>query len=298
MPIKMNLPDKKFPMKWFHGEEPTTEFFEALNGIEVKLMYYPSIGDILGYAAPMGLATWESRPRDDYTTTQRHEYLIELFSGKTLPTVMETINFVFLISYIDLVDVTHLIRHRTMSFSAHCTGDRDQRHDAAMVKPSIMHSCFYSEYRNLVQACKKLYADMVDSEYISVLDARTILPRCLENHYYARVNLKDFIHFLHQRLDRQIQPESDNIIALRMLIEVGKRYPEIYKVIDLDAPDQWFVKTAQTDHSSNLYMPEIPRNDIFDYKPQWFVYKKQRKEMLGGNIFTALWEALRQEARI
>lgn len=181
-----------------------------------------------------------------------------------------------------------------MSFSAHCTGDRDLRMDEALVKPSILESNFYHRMRKHVQEAKELYADMVDSG-IPMVDARTILPRNFENHYYLKVDLNSFIGFLRQRLDRQIQPESDNILAMRMLIEVAKIYPEIKQAIDLDKPDAFYCKTAPTDHASNLYEPEFPRNDVFDWKPQWFIYKKERSEMPGGDVFMNLWSKLRKE---
>lgn len=289
MPLNNELPDKKFPMKLYFNEEPTTDFVHHLNNIRVKLIDYPSMLSLSEYAPQFGLATWEARPRE-YTVDERVEFLHRMFNSEVLPTVLETVGLTFSISNLDAIDVTHLIRHRTMSFSAHCTGDRDQRHDSALVKASIHQSKYYEEYMHIVKKAKKLYADMVDHD-ISILDARTILPKCMENHYYARVNLKDFMAFLHQRLDRQIQPESDNIIALKMLIEVAKVYPVKF---DLDKPDMWYVKTAQTDHSSNLYMPEH-RNDVFEYKQQWFVYPRRRSEMPGGAVFTTLWNKLRRE---
>lgn len=168
--------------------------------------------------------------------------------------------------------------------------------DSAMIKPSMYQNQYL---RNKIMAhiddSKKLYIEMLDYEGVSILDARTILPRCLENHYYVKTDLKSFIGFLHQRLDRQIQPESDNILAMRMLIEVAKVLPEIKYAIDLDRPDAHYVKTAQTDHSSNMYMPEKPRNDVFNYKEQWFINKKQRSEMKGGEVFINLWNKLRKE---
>lgn len=296
MPIKNDLPDKNFPVEFKHGKDPETKFLEHLNNIKVKLIDFPTMGQLMRYIPEYSLATWEDMPRDDYTAIERLECVQDLLEGKLLPTAMETVGLTFLISNIDLVDVTHLIRHRTMSFSAHCTGDRDQRYDDCLVKPSIYHSAdYYARYEKIVNDAIQLYAEMVDSGDISILDARTILPRSMANHYYARVNLKDFLHFLRQRLDRQIQPESDNIVALKMFIEVCKKLPVLKHHIDLNAPDMWYVKTAQTDHSSNLYMPEIPRNDIFDYKKQWFIYPKQRHEMPGGWVFLELWHKLVKE---
>ena len=295
MPINNDLPNKTFPMEFKWDQEPVTHFMEHLNSITVKLIDGPTVEQLMRYIPELALATWEDHPRSDYTEEERRKCIEDLLDGKLLPTAMETIGFTFLVSNIDLVDVTHLIRHRTMSFSAHCTGDRDQRFDECLVKPSIINSIHLRRFTKIVEDAKQLYADMVDSEEISILDARTILPRALTNHYYARVNMKDFIHFLHQRLDRQIQPESDNIIALRMLLEVERRLPGFKRVVDLDKPDSWYVKTAQTDHSSNLYMPEKPRNDIFDHKEQWFVYPRERKYMNGGWVFVELWDRLVKE---
>lgn len=296
MPINNDLPDKTFPMEFKHGQLPKTEFLPHLENIVVKMVDYPRRENVMQYIPELALATWEDDPRSDYSKEVREQTVKDLFNFKLLPTAMETMGFTFLISNIDLVDVTHLIRHRTMSFSAHCTGDRDQRFDEMLVKPSIEESKYYRQFCSIVEDAMNLYAEMVDDpdQDISILDARTILPRGMTNHYYARVNLKDLIHYLGQRLDRQIQPESDNIIALRMLIEVAKVYPEIKDTVDLDKPDMWYIKTAQTDHSSNLYMPE-ERNDIFDHKKQWFVYKKKRSEMSGGHRFVTLWNELVKE---
>ena len=293
MPINKDLPLKNYPftIKW--DEKATTKFINALDGIRVDLVDCPTREQLKSYIPSYSQATWEDKPRNDYTEKEREDCIRDLFQFKVLPTAHETVNFTFLISNIDLIDVTHLIRHRTMSFSAHCTGDRDLRHDDVLIKPSIEESPYAEDYKSLVRQCKDLYAMMVDDMGISICDARTILPRSSVNHYYARVNLRDFVGFLKQRLDRQIQPESDNIIALKMLIEVAKVFPEIKYSIDLYAPDQWFIKTAPLDKSTNLYQPE-PRNNIFDWHPQWFIYPRQREEMTGGQQFMELWEPLVQ----
>lgn len=292
MPINEDLPDKIFPMKFKWGEEPTTSYLSALSAIKVSMMDWPDRESVLNYLPEYALATWEDKPTTKYTIEQRQEALEKVFKGEVLPTASETMGFTFLVSNIDLIDVTHLIRHRNFSFSAHCTGDRDQRHDDCLVKPSIRNDTdIYREYVELVYKCKKLYSKMVDSKKISILDARTILPRSMANHYYLKCNLRDLIAFFRQRLDKQIQPESDNIIAMKMLVEVASEYPEIKYAVDPDAPDHWFIKTAQQEHSSNLYQPE-EKNDIFEWKPQWFVYPRQRSEMSGGLRFKEMWDSL------
>jgi len=294
MPSNNDLPDKKFPMVFKWNEGPHTKFMEALNAIRVESVDSPDRFKVLAYLPRYSLATSEDHPVDGYTGVEQQKALDDLFAFKLLPSAMETIRFTFLISNIDLVDVTHLIRHRTMSFSAHCSGDRDMRHDDVMMKASILNSEFKHRYRELLKEAKDLYSDMIDSKDISLVDARTCLPRSLANHYYASVSLKDLIPYFKQRLDRQIQPESDNVVALRMLIEVAKVFPEIGRLIDLEAPDMYYINTCPTDHSTNLYEPEL-KNDLFDWKEQWFIYPKTRADMAGGHVFMKLWEELSQE---
>jgi thymidylate synthase ThyX len=295
MPINNDLPDLKNPVPNRRHEKPRSEFKNHLDKIEVKLLNSPTVDDLLDYIPRWCLATWSDKPHDAYTTQEKWKVIEDLFEGKVLPSALETIGFVFLVSNIDLVDVTHLLRHRTMSFSAICSADRDLRHDDILVKPSIAcHKDFYKRYQKIVRDAKQLYADMVDYDDISMLDARTVLPRCMEHHYYCRVNFKDLLNFVRQRIDRQIQPESDNIVALKMWIEVCKVFPFAKGLVDLDAPDQFYCKVAPTGRSSNIYMPEVPRNDIFEYKYNWFIYKRQRWQMLGGHVFVRIWKALRK----
>lgn len=295
MPINNDLPDldSPVPMKW--NEDPRTIFIPNLKFLEVKLLSAPTLQELHSYIPAWGTATWNDKPHDNFTQEEREAVVQDMLDGKILPSSLETVGLVFLISNIDLVDVTHLIRHRTMSFSAICTGDRDLRHDDCLVKPAIeANSAFCERYEQIVLDSKQLYADMVDSKMISILDARTVLPRSLEHHYYARVNLKDALNFIKQRSDRQIDPESNNIMALKMWIEIVKQYPPIKHLLDFSKPDFWYVHTAPTGRSSNMYMPE-ERNDVFDYKPEWFVYKNKRSEMCGGQVFVELWNLLIEE---
>lgn len=295
MPKKDNLPKKKVPMKMKWGEHPKTEYKNALESIHVELVECTDPYLFRKMAPRIAYATWEDRPKASYTLEEQDKAVRDVFSGKVLPTASEMLQFVFLISNIDVIDVTHLIRHRSFSFSAHCTGDRDIRHDSCVVKSSIINNLeFYFRYMDIVNSAKKLYADMVDSKEVSFVDARTILPKSLVNHYYVRCNLKDFISFLKQRLDTQIQPESDNIIALKMLIEVAKRYPQIRLAINLDEPNWWYIKTSQEELSTNIYPPEN-KNDKFDWSPDWFIYDRKRSEMPGGHVFVEIWNKLREQ---
>jgi len=200
---------------------------------------------------------------------------------KALPTALETLDFTFRVEGIDLQLVTHLIRHRTMSFSAQCTGDRWQSHSAALVPGPIQNSPeLYERWKRHVEEGKKLYCDMIDSRKISIMDARTILPRCIETHYYARVLLKDLLSFLRQRFDKQIQPTTDNVVAYQMFLAVARIFPEITSCVNPHAASRHYVATARTGKATNLYWPDED-SDKFDWHPEDFIYQGTRDTVNG-----------------
>lgn len=297
MPINNNLPPVKLPVDSKFNEEPTTKYLEQLNNIDVTLLSAPSYTELLSYIPEFSTATWRDKPDKVYTNEEAKDLVTALFNGYLLPTALETVSLTFRIDNMDLIDVTHLIRHRTLSFSAQCTADRDMRHDDAVVKPSIIDTEYYEQYQRIVYAAKVLYADMVDSKNISILDARTILPRCLSSFYYARGNLKDILQFIRTRLDEQIQPESDNIIAMKMLLAIVRQYPELKGSCKIGGRDEWYIKTARSGRNSNIYMPK-PENDVFEYNEDDFLYKKCRNKFYGSETYEQLKHEIMREIEL
>lgn len=285
MPKNESLTPVTFPMPLRFDEEPTTEFKNDLKALKVELIDWPDTIRSREMVYQFVNATWEDEPgaHDPNDVPKWHLFksLEMALNFKALPTVLETLDFTFRISGIDTQTVTHLIRHRAGSYSAQCTGDRWQSHAAALVPGPIQNSPeFYDRWKKHVEAGKELYCDMINSRKISIMDARTILPKCLETHYYVRFCLKDVVAFIQQRIDRAIQPAVDNLMAYYMAIEVAKLFPEITTVIDFDAPSKHFIATARTGKATNLYQPE-PHNDKFEWHSKDFIYEGQRDEING-----------------
>lgn len=293
MPRNNNLEPVKLPMNQRFGEKPTTEFKNNLDSIRVELLHAPSMDDLRRYLPSFANATWSELP-DDYDLipeVEKDKYIRDVFLGKTLPTALETITLNFRISGISLQEVTHIIRYRNASFSADCSGDKWWTHKAALVPNSIENSNgvswmdggkhdFYTRYKEIVEMAKELYCDMIDSKKISIMDARYILPRCLETFYYMTISLKDALHFIRQRIDKQIQPETDNVIAYQMYCEILRRYPVAYGIIDIHAPSLFYVKMARTGKATNLYFPDED-SDLFDWNENDFIYQCERGAMNG-----------------
>ncbi len=276
----------KTKLKW--NEQPETKYVNQLDEIKVTILNAPTMNDLIGYIPEFVMATWEDRPGQTEFDREEAEEIIDLmFRGKTLPTALETVRITFRVDGLDLIDVTHLIRHRVFSFSAQCTGDRDMRLDDCMVKPAILDSAYMSRYKTIVDDAKELYADMVDGNQVSIFDARTILPRSLSSFYYVSGNIKDIIGFIQTRKDEAIQPESDNVFAIRLYQELVKIYPVLSEIIKFGSRDEFWVKTAAAGHSTLCYHPKL--NNLFPgCETLSYIYDKTRDDFPGEETYSSI----------
>ena len=291
MPVNNTLPHHQLLVNLKTGEKADPKFVNNLEMIDVKLLSIPSQNDLMSYIPEFASGTWEDNPKQDFSKVEREKVLKDLFDGYILPTALETIKITFLIEGMDLVDVCHVIRHRTMGFSASGTGDRDCRHDNVLLKPSIIGSKYEEKIKKHISGLMKIYGEMYDDPDIPVLDPRTILPRNTSNYYYVTADLKAIMHFIGQRKDESIEPETMNVIAMKLWIAICKRYPMLKYKFDFNGVDRFAVETSKGGRSSNFYIPE-PKNDVYEYREDWFMKNKMRQEMRNGDQYLAIKEKL------
>jgi thymidylate synthase (FAD) len=301
MPINNDLPVVKLPTGLGFNEPIKTEFHDHLDSIKTKLVSSPSLEELRNYIPDFCTATWAEQPfnKGSLSDYEKDKMIWMLFNGKLLPTAFETINCTFTIEGVDTQFVTHLIRHRAFSFSAQCTGDRSQRNDDAVVPHAIINSPeMYERYKQLVNDSKQLYADMVDTKEISVMDARHILPKCLSTFYWARGNIRDVMAFIKTRIDKQIQPTEDNLVAYYMWLELVRQYPMIVDCIDIHTPARYYISTARTGTGTNLYWPDED-SDEFEYNENDFLYQSTRENLNGTeggrNTFMEIIKSIDEE---
>jgi thymidylate synthase (FAD) len=305
MPINNDLSPVTLPMQLKFDQTPVTNYINNLESLNVEVIDAPTREQAQKIAWHMTKATWADTPSEtsfeNATPEEASINLQDVLNFRALPTPMECLGFTFKISGIDTQTVTHLIRHRAGSFAAQCTGDRDLRNDNVLVPESVENSDFHHRFIEVAAAAKQLYADMVDSRVVSLMDARVILPKALETFYIARFNLKDLIGFIKQRQDVQIQPEVDNILATRIARAVCEAIPEVATCLDFNKPDMHYVRTFRvelpdgsfTSRGTNLYHPE-PKNDLFEFNENDSIYQCRREEINGNKsgeekVFTRMW---------
>lgn len=307
MPSNPSLQPVDLPMVLKFGQPPKTNFLNNLEALKVELVDAPTRQQCWNVAWHYVKATWADRPDiypDQATSAELSKNLEDVFGGRTLPAPMECMGFTFRLSGLSFQEVTHVIRHRAGTFAAQCTGDRDLRDDDAVIPEPVENSPeFLERWKKIVEDSKQLYSDMTDSKAVSMMDARMILPKCMTSFYYMRLSLKDLIGFIYQRMDTQIQPAADNLLASKMAVAVAQIIPEFTTVIDFDKPDMHYIKTFRVkegdkfiSRGTNLYWP-IPKNDKFEFHPNDTIYQSLREDINGTHgegpqkKFTEIWDS-------
>lgn len=300
MPVNNKLKRKIFPMEIKFGKEPSTSFRNNLEDIKIKLVSYTPYVILRDACIEFANATWYDRPIsvDKFTTYEKEKMMIDIFKKNILPTTMENASLTFLIEGVTVQEWTHLFRQRKATFSCECTGDKFL-HDKNFVVPTAIENTdeFYERYKEICLAAKQLYCDMVNSKKVNIHDARYIMPRSMENFLYMRMDLRDCMQFIYDRVDKQIQPQSDNVIAYRMMLELTRVYPPLVKILNKDfihRKADFYIKTARNDRSSNFYRPDKD-SDCFEYNENDFVYGlKRRDEILGDRDYRNVFGEIMQ----
>lgn len=272
-----------FPMKIKFGTKPKTLFYDSEETIKVKTIMKPP-ENYKEICYQMLVSTWADTPIEHSRdiVAEENKAFMQILKFEVLPNSMEALTFTFRIEGLTLVEITHLLRHRTFfSIHAQCTADRFLQEDSAFIPSSIKNSKFKDEYVELTKKAAQLYAAMVDSKEISLLDARYILPRNNRYFYYVSMNLKDAINFINQRKCTAIQPELDNILAKKIYEEIAKVIPEIKQVVSLKCNQNCHAIKGPIDKTSRIYQPDENHAKYIaeNIGKEYFIYDKTRKQM-------------------
>ena len=259
--MEFRLNNKRFikrKIKSWNGE-----YVNDLANIKVTLLNYTPYRILEKYIPELVTATWNENIegfRKTLLPKDKDEIMKLCFAGKLIPTALKSIPVTILIEGITTHDVTHLLRHSGLNFAADCTGDK-YIVDRPMIIPSFLNDCpkeYVKRYAKIMEDSYALYDDICNNlgNKVHIQDARLVLPRTMETFYYVTGSLFDFLNFLRQRIDMQVQPKSDNILALKIYKELKKVYPIN---IDLNARNNFYCNESEHELSSKWYSP-LPQN--------------------------------------
>lgn len=284
MPHNPNLTPKHHAFRVLFGQKPLTKFKDYRSSIKVDLVKYDDLDKSLKGTYDFVKATWseDGRESERATNEQMKDALSAMLSGKALGLGLETISFIFRISGITRIDTHQIVRQRIgVTFSQQCTGDRMMHHNDVLVEESIAgHPASLSQFIQATLAAKITYADMIDTQKISIQAARSILPHNLETFIFMKIDLSTLLFFHQKRIDDGSQTWQINEIARQMATEVCKVYPDLTPVFLKNEKKFRFQREASADRnntfSTGLY---VPKDDEFEYHNRDFLYPNKKNEM-------------------
>lgn len=278
------LVPKHHAFRVLFGQRPLTKFKDYRANIKVDLIKHDNKEDMMKGTFDFVKATWSEDGKESSRAT--HEEMVEaldaMLSGKALGLGLETVNFMFRISGITRVDTHQIVRQRIgVTFSQQCTGDRMMYHNDVLVEESIAGQPeLLNEFIDATLRCKTSYANMIDSDKLSIQAARSILPHNHETFIFMNINLMTLLFFYQKRIDDGSQTWQINEIARQMEVEVCKVFPELQAVFDKHKKSFKFQKEASADRknmfSTGLY---VPKDDEFEYHERDFLYPYKKEAM-------------------
>lgn len=284
MPHNEKLVPKKHAFRVLFGQKPLTRFKDYRKSIQVEMLYAPPRELIMPAVYDFVKATWSEDGREASRSTpdEMLRAFATMLEGKALGLGLETIDFIFRIGGITRIDTHQIVRQRVgITYSQQCTGDRMLHHNDVLVEESIAKDPVAAEdFIRATLGAKSCYANMIDTNEVSIQAARSILPHNLETFIFTKINLVTLLFFFQKRIDDGSQTWQINVIAQQMADEVCKVYPEMKEVFEKHKTKFRFQREASADRtntfSTGLY---VPKDDEFDYHDRDFLYNKKKVEM-------------------
>jgi thymidylate synthase (FAD) len=268
------------PNKLYFGEKPRTEFDVDLQNIEVELVSsMPENVEELFYK--LVKSSWEIADASDEEEVKR--VIKAMLDGGSLQIALESIVFTFLVKGVSRLATHQIVRSRVGVGYAQETSENDWRHHR--VRTFSAFGKFEKKYRQLVEECKKLYAEMVDSG-VGVDLARAILPQAVETYIYVIINFRALQNFVATRLCENQWCETA-YVALLMKKRVEEKYPLLGKYLKpLCEIAGRCVYGGKDTYSGCLYRP-CGKEKTGPGHEHPYVYDKSPQEMRGFRVVEA-----------
>ena len=262
--------------------------------IKTTILNTSDISNLQNYIPELVMATWNEDINNfnaSITDEDRQKFLFRTLQGKFIPTALDSINVTFKIEGMTWHDVSHLIRHKDFSFAADCSGDKIIENRVIAQPEFIEELHLENEYNFAMKTLISLYNKAINHG-VHIQDARLMLPRTMTTFYYVTGSLNACLKFIRQRIDRQVQPKADNIMAMQLLLELCKILPQLTCIISPDIENTFYTKETLTNFASKWEMP-LPQN-VSKLKGKIqnedFVYDKPRDALPGNKTFVKLWK--------
>lgn len=287
--MEFNVRDKR--VKKWDKLVPEYRITNDLEPISVEFKSYPTVEQLAEMCVGPLLATWSragdvnNRRYDVYNLTDEDKMKIlyrAMHNNGFLPGFRDMINFVLCIDGIHHQETTHLYRHK-WSASAMCTGDNPQNVCDIAMPESYEKLGFKDRYLKLVDDAMNLYCDMMNTHEISNQDCRLVTPKTVLHFVYPTMNFNELMRFLGQRLDLQVQPNEEYILALRTYVALCEIYPFMADKFNIKNKSNFYIHETKTNFGSALFQPNEENKEVLDWTTPDDYLQKSKDELAGSD---------------
>lgn len=287
---RFNVKDKRVKLRKLDANKNKPVKYIKESDVKVTILNdIPS----MDYLPELVMATW-NEDIDEFnaslTEEDRKRFIFRTLQGKFIPTALRSIPVTFKLENITFHDTTHLYRHTAFSYSAKCSGDQISENSPIILPDAVKECGCFEEYDEAIRLLNYCY-DEILNEGGHIQDARLMLPRTATTYLYMTGNLQGTIGFIKQRLDLQVQPTSDCFIALKLMIELCKKIPYLYYILDTEMPNSFYINESTTNFASKWYKPLPQNKKPLEGKDIDFVYG-DFDSVAGNKEFLKEWNAL------
>lgn len=216
------------------SDPPKTDIHVGTSGITVEMINWPTNPYQIIYEN--SVATWGNEAYrtkwNDTPIQQRFEVVYAALTGQTLPMVLESVQFGFIVRG---ASRSAFDQHARMRIGAtfFSQGVRDNsRADAGFRMPSQFEEnpSLHTEIEQHVLATKKLYSRILEEGQGSYQSARSILPMGITHNYKWACNMLALKGYMAQRL--QACEQEDTVgVAIATWNQMNKKFPLLAHVL-------------------------------------------------------------------
>ena len=224
------MPSEEYAKKHFAIEKakiPSTKFIDKLDAVKVKLIDYPDPKRAKKVLVNFSEASWFEDFFEQASKKDKENAIHDLLSGNMLGQGLEALQFTFLVSGIDLQDSHALVRNRIgISYMQQSTAVKPYTDSDILVPRAFTKNKeLLEKYKYWCQYGKMIYQQMLETEDISITDARLALPKTTPVWIYVTCNLMTLLSIFGKRSDTQEEYPALNLVVEQMKNLVIKKFP-------------------------------------------------------------------------
>lgn len=270
-------------MKIKKNETPKTNYISYPKSVKVTLLDYPDEKRIKKTFVNAATSSWFPNYAKDLDSEAMNEEIEDLLSGKTLGLGIEMAQFTFLVEGISLHDSQALVRNRIgITYASQSQAVRDLRHDNILIPNSYnKYPVLLERYKKWAEDGKAIYAELLDTDNISVNDARLSLPKTIPVWIVVSCNLMTLTSLLEKRLDTQEESIGLNAMANQIVKLVVDKFPYMEFMLK-SACEKGKCFHQRKGWKANCIYKRDKLHSIEGYEDEFTLHDKTKEELSKG----------------